>query len=256
MMDISVVIPVFNEEQSIRETVDNIKQVLLTSRNVGHFEIIVVNDASLDSTTEKISDCADVSIMTSEKRHGYGQALKNGIRRASYDIIVITDGDGSYETEKISLLVDTITQNDLVIGRRHYLPNSTSKMRILARSLLNKVSSFFTHQKVYDVNSGMRIFRKYFITQYMDLFPSGFSFTTTCTLIAFYTGLRIAYVPVDYYRRRGCSKIRARDFFIILYTVIKITYAFHPFRVFTVLAAILICCGLSLWGLLSVYCWN
>jgi glycosyltransferase involved in cell wall biosynthesis len=223
---------------------------------IGRFEVIVVDDASVDSTIDKIQDCPGVLVMKTHIRRGYGQALKNGIKRASHEIIMITDGDGSYGTENTGLLLETINEYDLVIGKRHYLPGSTSGIRIFARNLLNAIAGYLSGKKVYDLNSGMRVFRRGFVTKHADIFPSGFSFTSTSTLISLYSGLRIAYVPVNYRRRRGRSKMKANNFFGILYTVIKVAYAYRPWKVIILLSVLLFLCGALLWGLLNVYCWS
>jgi len=251
-MDISVVIPAFDEEDSIRHTVEDIKQAFSASGHANRFEIIVVDDASNDLTVERIRGCPGVTILINPERRGYGHALKTGIRSASYDIIAITDGDGSYKVENVDLWIDTLKNNDLVIGKRHYLPNSTSKIRLWARLLLNKIACFWVRQKIGDVNSGLRFFRKSLVINNVHLFPSGFSFTSTSTLVAIYSGLRIAYIPIQYHQRCGRSKMRAYHFFSILYTIIKVTYVFHPMRVLIVFASVLIFCGASLWGFLHV----
>ncbi len=91
---ISIVIPAFNEENAITETVAEIRRVI-ASHNVTDFknyEIIIVNDGSTDSTG-KIIENLDVTVINHPHQIGYGRSLKDGIRLARFDTIVITDAE-------------------------------------------------------------------------------------------------------------------------------------------------------------------
>ncbi|MCA9448026.1 MAG: glycosyltransferase family 2 protein, partial [Candidatus Omnitrophica bacterium] len=84
-----------------------------------------------------------------------------------------------------------------------------------------------------DLNSGLRAFRRDLAMKYFHLFPDGFSFTTTITLASLCDGHRVEFIPIDYTKRSGKSKIRPlRDTFNFIVLIIRVAAYFDPLRVF------------------------
>ena len=108
---ITVIIPACNEEKKIYQVVQG------AGRHAD--EVIVVNDGSVDATAQLARE-AGARIVMHEKRRGYIEAIKTGLRRAQGDIIVTIDGDGEHDPEDIPLLVKPIYDDkaDLVLGTR------------------------------------------------------------------------------------------------------------------------------------------
>src|SRR5512143_1870743 len=99
---VSVVIPAYNEAETIRGVVGQVREALDASGLM--YEIIVVDDGSTDGTASTLAG-AKVTLATHPENRGYGASLKTGIRAARGDVIVITDADGTYPISAIPGLV-------------------------------------------------------------------------------------------------------------------------------------------------------
>src|SRR5258708_1943105 len=96
---ISVVIPAYNEENAIVDTVTHVHAVL-NENHIGPYEVIVINDGSTDHTADRLKAC-DAIVIHHPHNIGYGRSLKDGIKQAKYDTIIITDADRTYPFEEI-----------------------------------------------------------------------------------------------------------------------------------------------------------
>src|SRR3989304_9974107 len=103
---VSVVIPTLNEAGNILEALTTIEEELAYPK-----EIIVVDGDSTDGTKEIVKDASFCKLII-EPRRGYGLALRTGIKHAKGDVVVMVDGDGTYEVKHINLLIDTLIKND------------------------------------------------------------------------------------------------------------------------------------------------
>jgi len=228
---ISVVIPVYNEEDVIESTIYEIKEVMNKTRH--KYEIIVVNDGSDDKTPEIIKQIKGISIINHPCNRGYGAALKTGIKHANWEWILITDADGTYPTKDIPRLMVYIGEYDMIVGARIGENIKIPLYRKPAKWFLLKLSNYLSETRIPDLNSGMRIFRKRDVVRFFNILPPGFSFTTTVTLAYLSDGMLIEYVPIDYHERTGDSKIRPlRDGLNFILLIIRTILYFNPLRVF------------------------
>ena len=115
MNGVSVVIPAYNEEGAVGEGVREVIEIMDASDH--EYELIVVDDGSVDKTGE-LAKAAGAQVYTMPENRGYGAALKAGISRAKYDVIVITDADGTYPAESIPTLLGELGEYDMVVGAR------------------------------------------------------------------------------------------------------------------------------------------
>ena len=114
---ISLLIPAFNEEESIKGTIENAK-LLFKNLKIKNFEIIVINDGSTDKTAE-FAKKTGVKIITHPQNLGYGFSLKNGIKNAQYETIIITDADHTYPLNEVPNLYNEYQKGfDMVVGKR------------------------------------------------------------------------------------------------------------------------------------------
>jgi len=112
---ISVVIPAYNEENAIKETIDEIKLVFKNNK-IKEFEVVVVNDGSSDKTGD-IAKEQGVTVVNHPHNVGYGRSLKDGIRIAKFDTIVITDADRTYPFDQAPMLIKEFQKGfDMVVG--------------------------------------------------------------------------------------------------------------------------------------------
>ncbi|MFH2137345.1 MAG: glycosyltransferase family 2 protein [Candidatus Omnitrophota bacterium] len=237
-MKFSIIIPVYNEEKILEIVLDELKKVLSQK---GHDpEIIVVDDASRDKTYD-IAKSTGVKVLRHEKNYGYGAALKTGIKAASNDVIAIIDGDGSYPANALPALLEEMTDHDMVIGARIKKGVKMSFLRKIPKFILKQLAQYLVNEKIPDINSGMRIFKKSLFEKYANILPDTFSFTLTITLAAISSREKIKFIPIDYHKRHGRSKIRplhdTLNFFML---IIRTIIFFNPLKVFLPLAIILI----------------
>src|SRR3990170_7566308 len=132
---VSVVIPTLNEAGNILEAITTIQKELAYPK-----EIIVVDGNSTDGTIEIVKDTKLCKLII-EPRRGYGIALRTGMKQAKGDIVVMVDGDGTYEVKHINLLLDKMVKNDaeLCLATRMYDPN---KAMGLMNFVANKIITF------------------------------------------------------------------------------------------------------------------
>ena len=235
---ISIVLPAYNEEMGIGPQIESIRQVL-TSHGLTH-EIIVVDDGSVDQTGERALQ-ARARVLRHFENRGYGAALKTGIEASKYETIVIADADGTYPAQDIPLLISKIGDADMVVGARVGTQVHIPIRRRPAKWLLGWFAGYIGGQRIPDLNSGMRIFRRDCVKQYFSILPDGFSFTTTVTLAFLADGYRVIYHPINYNRRIGNSKIMPRHFMDFMILVLRMAMLFQPLKVFVPLALL---CGL------------
>lgn len=243
-MKLSVVIPVYNEEETVLKVIEELQVSLGKIKK--SYEIIVVNDGSNDNTVKFLKDMKGIVLIQHPYNKGYGSALKSGIRIAKGDLICIIDADCSYPTTAIPKLLERMGQYDMVVGARI---NKTSEKehRKLTKWLLAKLASYLSGTKIPDLNSGMRIFKKEDAIKFFHILPSGFSFTTTITLAYLSNDYTVNYVPIDYYKRGGTSKINPiKDGLNFLFLIIRTISYFNPLKIFIPLSFFLILLGAAI----------
>jgi glycosyltransferase involved in cell wall biosynthesis len=236
-LSLSVVIPVYNDA-NIAQTLSDLHDVLKKS-TIKEYEIIVVDDGSTDNTPEVLKNCPlDFSLIAHEQNCGYGAALKSGIRRSKFNIIAITDADGTYPINDIPKLFHEMQHYDMVVGARTGKDVNIPMVRRPAKWLLRKLANYLTDYKIPDLNSGLRLFRKKDALHFMGILPKGFSFTTTITLAMLTNDMRIKYIPIDYMRRKGKSKIKPiRDTLNFLQLIFRTVLYFNPLKIFVPVAS-------------------
>lgn len=238
-MKISVIIPVFEEEEVIQELV----QGCLALSSVS--EVIVVDDGSGDLTGKKASD-AGARVITHPYNMGNGAAVKTGLREAKGEIVVFMDGDGQHDPSLIPQLLEDINQHYMVVGSRKARDHS-SLFRFSANSIYNLLARYVTKFKVQDLTSGFRAIRRKTALKFIYLLPNTFSYPATITLAFLRSGYSVKYISIPVYKRKGSpSKIRifkdGSRFFII---ILKITMLFSPLRIFLPFSIFLLSAGIG-----------
>jgi len=230
----SIIIPAYNEENSICSVIKNLIEKLSNIDLL--YEIIVVNDCSTDNTRQEVLSLdIPVKLIDHKMNKGYGAALKTGIQQSKYDLIVITDADETYPNEKIIDLVCAVSKNnhDMVVGARTGANVSIPLIRKPAKWAINCLANYLTRTKIPDLNSGLRVMKKDFVLKHMNILPDGFSFTSTITIAGLTNNNSIQYLPINYYPRKGVSKIRPiHDTLNFIQLIIRTALYFDPLRVF------------------------
>lgn len=248
---ITIVVPVYNEEQSISSTLKQIKGVMDDTRT--EYEIIAVNDGSSDISKGILEKEDGIKLINNAYNLGYGASLKKGIKAASNPWILIIDADGTYPVKDIPLLLNYMGTYDMVVGSRTGENVYVPFMRKPAKLILTKLAEFLTGKKIPDLNSGMRLFKKDIAMEFFHLFPEGFSFTTTITLACLTKGYTVKFVPINYLRRKGKSAIHPiTDFINFIKIIFKIVLYFEPLKFFLWPGFILLLIG-AVYGFYQVF---
>lgn len=228
-IDVSIIIPTYNEEDSIQEVVSKIHEVL--SKEDYQFEIIVVNDGSQDRTKESAL-AGGARVIEHAYNIGNGGAIKTGIRSAQGRILVFIDGDGQHNPNEIPRLLEKFDIYDMVVGARTRL-SETAFHRDLANRIYNLFASYICNRKIPDLTSGFRAIRADIAREFLPLLPNTFSYPTTMTLAVARSGYQYTYHPIKTTRRKGKSKINLiQDGTRFLLILFKVSTLFSPLKVF------------------------
>lgn len=236
---ISIVIPAYNEEKSIENTLNRCKQVLKYFNSES--EIVVVNDGSKDNTLD-ILKSIDVRIINHPHNIGYGKSLKEGIAAASNDTIVITDADGTYPIEEIPRMVEIYQKGfDMVVGARQGKNYDESLRKKILRKILKFLVEFTAGRKIQDINSGLRVFSKKTILPYFNRLCDTFSFSTSMTLAYMMNSKFVTYTPIKYDKRVGKSKVKIfHDSLRTLQFIIEAIMYYNPIKIYLLFSSILL----------------
>ena len=236
LKEISIVIPVYKEKKEVlKETVNDILNSLSKIEKLD-FEIIIVNDGTKD-VDYNIFENKKIKIINHPKNKGYGSALKTGISNSNFSYIGITDADGTYPNSMFDKLIREMKDYDMIIGARPW--KQISLIRRFPKYVLTQLASFLAGDKIVDLNSGMRIFRKDYCYQFWHLYPKGFSFTSTITMGFLTSGYDVNFFPIKYEKREGKSHIKPiRDTIRFFTLVSRLTLYFNPIKFFFPLSLI------------------
>ena len=236
--ELTILLPAFNEEQSIGNTISEIKELYPDC------EILVVDDGSTDLTKEKAVK-AGANVWKHPHNIGNGAAIKTGLRYASGEWVLMMDADGQHKPADIARLLEHKNDYDMVVGARSK-GSSTSWHRDLANFIYNWLASYVTKFKVEDLTSGFRLVKNDRISKFIYLMPNTFSYPSTITMAYLRSGLSIKYVPIQTLARQGKSKIKLFQDGIRFFLIItRIATLFSPFRIFLPVSFIFFITGLA-----------
>ncbi|MHA3112736.1 glycosyltransferase family 2 protein [Acinetobacter sp. ANC 4193] len=232
-MIISVVLPAKNESGAIGQTIAQIQQLQLA------YEIIVVNDGSIDQT-KQVAEQAGAKVISHPYSKGNGAAIKTGARHAQGEIIIFMDADGQHDPSDIPQLITKLEQGyDLVVGARQK-GSQASLGRGFANAFYNKLATYMTEHQVEDLTSGFRAVRAEKFREFLYLLPNGFSYPTTSTMAFFRAGYSVTYIPIHAAKRIGKSHIRLlRDGTRFVLIIFKIATLYSPLKMFLPIAILL-----------------
>ncbi len=202
---VSVVIPTLNEAGNILEAVTTIQNDLTYPK-----EIIIVDGNSTDGTIEIVKDTNFCRLII-EPRRGYGLALRTGMKNAKGNIIVMVDGDGTYEVRHINRMLDKMVEKDvdMVLATRMYDPNKAmGLMNFLGNKVITWFFDFFYSQFLSDTQSGFRAISREAINN-VELIEDDMAYATEMLIKFAVEGYNMVEVPTTYKARKyGRPKLR------------------------------------------------
>ena len=226
-MELSVIIPVYNEKKTIKEIITRVKKVEPLDK-----EIIVVDDFSTDGTRDILKNINDerVRVLFHEKNLGKGGAVRTGLAEARGDIVVIQDADFEYDPQEIHLLIKPIKDGvaDVVYGTR-LTGGKPQRVHMFWHKVGNVFITFFANilynSTMTDVETCYKAFRRDFIKD-INIKSNGFAIEPEMTAKILKKGARLYEIPISYYGRgydEG-KKIRFYHGFEAIWALIKFRF--------------------------------
>jgi polyisoprenyl-phosphate glycosyltransferase len=241
-VDVSIVLPVYNEVEHLQEEIDRIRAAMDASDY--RYEIIVVDDGSRDGSGELAERIEGVRVMRFLQNRGSGSARKAGTAAARGRVTVWTDVDMTYPNDDIPQLVKELEGYDQVVGARTSEQGTNKAFRVPAKWLIRRLASFLTKTKIPDLNSGFRAFRTSVARQYINQLPPGFSCVTTITMSFLANGYSVKYIPIEYKKRAGTSKFHwYTDTRRYATQVVRMILSYNPLRIFMPVGLVLFLLG-------------
>jgi glycosyltransferase involved in cell wall biosynthesis len=223
---LTVIIPVYNEHQTILKIVDMVSALDISK------QIIVIDDGSTDGTKEIVQSLkgrAGIDVVIQPKNQGKGAAIQTGIRLAIGDIVIVQDADLEYNPVDILSVIEPIVQgeSDVVFGSR-YLANSHQDQSALHRfgnAVLTGLSNWMTNQKLTDMETCYKAFRRELL-QSMRIEQNRFGFEPEITAKLARKRIVVREVPIGYQSRswKEGKKIGVKDLFSTLWCIFKYRY--------------------------------
>lgn len=224
-MKLSIVIPCFNEKDTILEIIHAVKASPYPNK-----EIIIVDDCSTDGTVkilrESLLGQVD-KVIFHEKNQGKGAALRTGIKEATGDIVIIQDADLEYDPNEYGILVEPIAQNkaDVVFGSR-FIGHKPHRVLYfwhrIGNGILTLMSNAFTNLNLTDMETCYKVFKREII-QSIEIQENRFGFEPEITAKLAKLDCRIYEVGISYYGRTYAEgkKIGWKDGFRAIYCILK-----------------------------------
>lgn len=229
-MILSILIPAYNEENTILQLLQKVVAVKLAD-NIEK-QIIVINDGSTDNTLSIIEDFAknnnNITILNNSKNSGKGASITSGIKHATGDFVIIQDADLEYDPEEYNILLKPVLDNraDVVYGSR-FVGGKPHRVLFFWHSIGNKfltfLSNMFTDLNLTDMETCYKLFRTRLIKQ-IEIKEKRFGVEPEITAkISKIKNIRIYEVGISYYGRTFSEgkKINFKDGFKAIWCIFK-----------------------------------
>lgn len=244
MTKIAVLIPCYNESQTIAKVVNDYKAVLPEA------DIYVYDNNSTDNTA-KIAETAG-AIVRYEHKQGKGNVIRSMFREIEADCYLMIDGDDTYPAENARKMVDMVRGGvDMVIGDRLSSTYFTENKRIFHNTgniLVRKLVNSFFGGNITDIMTGYRAFSRMFVKSFPVL-SKGFEIETEMTIHALDKNFTLASIPVGYRDRPDGSVSKLNTFadgFKVLRTIARLFRDYKPFQFFSIVSGIIFLIALLL----------
>ena len=247
-MHLTVLIPAFNEENTIKKVIDEIPEKIPL---VDKIEVMVVDDGSSDNTL-KISKEAGARVISFKKNQGRAKAVSEGFKRflqSGSDILVLTDADDQYDSGEIPIIVEPIVDEsaDMVLGDRQVKKLEHMKFgNKLGNRMVTRTLSSLIKMDISDGQSGFRAYTKETVAK-LHIF-SNYTFTQETLIETKFKGLKMVNVPITFRKRADKSRLISNIFSYAskTLTIVAATIVYYrAVKFFGILAAVLFSLGIG-----------
>lgn len=246
-MEVSLIIPMYNEEDNVIITLNEVKKVLQTYES---YQIVAVDDGSSDRTLDLLekyaSENPELVVLKHPVNMGMGRALRTGFEKAEGDVIITLDADLSYEPQYIHQLVQELHENhlDIVIGSQYMAGGETEDIpfiRLFVSKMANKIVGYALDKNISTVTGILRAYRKEVIDS-IEIEASGTEINPEILSKAIAIGFEVKEIPVKLKGRKlGESKVQFRST-----TISHLLFTFYekPMILFGVIGLIMCIIGI------------
>lgn len=246
-MEVSLIIPMYNEEDNVLITLNEVKKVLQTYES---YQILAVDDGSSDRTLELLEEFAsenpELVVLKHPVNMGMGKALRTGFEKADGDVIITLDADLSYEPQYIHNLIKELHENhlDIVIGSQYMAGGETEDIpfiRLFVSKMANKIVGYALDKNISTVTGILRAYRKEVIDS-IEIEATGTEINPEILSKAIAIGFEVKEIPVKLKGRKlGESKIQFRST-----TISHLLFTFYekPMILFGVIGLIMCIIGI------------
>lgn len=226
MIKVSIIIPAYNEENSIKKIINKIQKLNFKKLKIKN-EIIVIDDGSTDNTLKICRNIKGIKLIT-QKNFGKGRAVQNGIRKAKGEYILIQDADLEYDPKDYFKLLNPkyLNTTTAIYGSRYLINNKLRKNQNIGPFIFNKILSlwFWIFFKVFisDLLTGYKVYPIKFFKNH-KIITNGFETDHEITSKLIKSNYAIKEVPIKYLPRTKLQgkKINIFDAFKAIFTIVK-----------------------------------
>ena len=238
MDKIAVLVPCYNEAQTIKKVVEDFKRVLPQA------VIYVYNNNSTDDTAKIAAEAG--AIVRNEYKQGKGNVIRRMFREIDAECYIMTDGDDTYPAEFAPQMADMVLNKncDMVVGDRlssTYFQENTRQFHNFCNDIVRKSINFLFKSKIKDIMTGFRAFSYQFVKTFPVL-STGFEIETEMTIHAVDKNMAVGNVVIDYRDRQEGSESKLNTFsdgFKVIKTIIRLFKAYKPIWFYGLVALIL-----------------
>jgi len=246
---LTVIIPAFNEGKNLPSFLPELVSYCKEKK----WNIILVNDGSIDETRTILNQFKGEEILHvihHKLNKGYGAAIKSGLEACHTEYAITIDADGQHSLNDIDKLYEMITAHDadMVVGSRKNSA-SVSFYRGLGKSIIRTLAKIMMSVPIYDLNSGMKIYRTKLAKKYIHLTPDTMAFSDIITLVFINNRHLVLEAPITVAKRKvGKSKIGIETAFHTIMEIINIIILFSPMKIFLPISILCFLTTLA-WGI-------
>jgi glycosyltransferase involved in cell wall biosynthesis len=246
--ELTIVIPAYNEEENLKIILPDLI-AFVEQRN---WKLIITNDGSKDNTKTILKnheDSTHLKVVQHKLNKGYGAAIKSAIQACDTEYVITIDADGQHRLEDVDKLFALVksTDADMIVGSRKGTKDA-SFLRSIGKSIIRATAKLMLTVPVYDINSGMKIYRTELAKQYLYLTPNNMPYSDIITLIFISNRHLVLEEPIVVKDRlKGESTIGIQTAFETIMEIVNMIFLFNPMKIFLPVSIISFLISLA-WG--------